>query len=131
MNTNLQNICATLDNLVCEVATFANDLRREANTHREDLISLYASMNKNRMLMAETASLIRYATDRLDEVADSLENTAELVLETIEGDDIPECDYEEFVDYCALCGRTITREDTYACDGEFFYCADCFPDNEE
>ena len=66
----------------------------------------------------------------IDEVAGDI---AMKISDAIYGgfNDFPECDYEDFVGFCADCGCTIAEGDIFDYDGENFICEGCFHANDE
>ena len=131
--TNFTDIRNTLNSLVDSIAKMHADLLREANEQREEALALHERMLNTQADIAEFGAMVGNVADQfagIDEVAGDISMK---ISDAIYGGfaDFPECDYEDFVGFCADCGCTIAEGDIFDYDGENFICEGCFHANDE
>lgn len=133
MRTDFTPMNEALSALADAINATHEQLTQKANAERVQLMVLYANMRDTHAdmklfgeMMTSTAQTLAYAGAASNEYAKLIESV-------IDGgnDAIPECDYEEFVDFCDGCGKTVTVNDTYKLGEGECYCADCIPDEED
>lgn len=127
MRTDFSNLRETLANFLNAVEQTSSDLIEKANEHRTTLLNLYAEIRDNREDIVEFGEIMDEASVVLGEIGDLHTDIAykiDAVL-TDGADIVPECNYEDFVDYCVECGKVITDEDGAGYNEDGFICADC------
>ena len=127
MKTDFSNIREALANFLNAVEQTSSDLIEKANEHRTNLLNLYAEIRDNREDIVEFGEIMDEASVVLGEIGDLHADIAYKIDEVLTdgADIIPECNYEDFVDYCVECGKVITDEDGAGYNGDGFICADC------
>ena len=127
MRTDFSNIREALANFLNAVEQTSSDLIEKANEHRTNLLNLYAEIRDNREDIVEFGEIMDEASVVLGEIGDLHTDIAykiDAVL-TDGADIVPECNYEDFIDYCVECGKVITDEDGAGYNENGFICADC------
>ena len=128
MRTDFTNISNALTNLVNAIADAHNALLEKANAERKEALALYARMNETKEDLDALAKIAGNAAAELAGVDTVATEHAIKIYDAItEGfDAIPECDYEDFYDFCYDCGACLTYEDKaeVTVDGEVL-CANC------
>lgn len=104
-------------------------LTAKANAERVELMVLFAKMRETHEDFETFGTMMTSTAQTLGYAGASMIEYAKLIDATIEGgpDAIPECDYEEFVDFCDECGATITVNEPSFIDGDVALCKDCMP----
>ena len=132
MRTDFTNISNALTNLVNAIADAHNALLEKANAERKEALALYARMNATKEDLDTLAKIAGNAAAELAGVDTVATEHAMKIYDAItEGfDAIPECDYEDFYDFCYDCGACLTYEDKFevTTDGEVL-CAECLETN--
>lgn len=108
-------------------------LTAKANAERVELMVLFAKMRETHEDFETFGTMMTSTAQTLGYAGASMIEYAKLIDATIEGGEgsIPECDYEEFVDFCDGCGRTVTVHDQgYIKDGEDCLCPECAAEEE-
>ena len=126
--TDFTNIRTALSNLLEAVADTATDLTMTANAQRKELISLYARMRETNKNLCEFGTMIGEVGTALIDIEDICEDVAMKATAAIDGgaDCTPNCDYEEFIDFCDECGNEIVEGDEYDTEaGGFVICPAC------
>lgn len=134
MRHDFTAIHTALEDLVYAMESMKRTLIKQANAEREELLSLYARMRDTQNDLNELGDLAADASDALGEVEVDSYGCADLIGDVLDSGMIPECDYEDFVDYCAVCSGTISSADGYeATDEGTRVCANCivFDDEDE
>lgn len=134
MRTDFTPMNEALSALADAINATHEKLSQKANAERVELMVLLANMRDTHAdmklfgeMMTSTAQTLAYAGAASNEYA-------KLIDMTIDGGEgsIPECDYEEFVDFCDGCGKTVTVHDQgYIKDGEECLCPECAADEED
>lgn len=132
MRTDFTPMNEALSALADAINSTHEKLSQKANAERVELMVLLANMRDTHAdmklfseMMTSTAQTLAYAGTASNEYA-------KLIDMTIDGGEgsIPECDYEEFVDFCDGCGKTVSVHDTYQLKDNECFCADCIPDED-
>ena len=113
MRHDFTAIHTALDELVYAMDSMRLALTKQANGEREELLSLYVRMRDTQNDLIELGDLAADASDALGTIEVESYGCADLIGDVLDGGLIPECNYEDFVDYCAVCGRTISSADGY------------------
>lgn len=127
MRTDFSNLRETLANFLNAVEQTSSDLIEKANEHRTTLLNLYAEIRDNRKDIIEFGEIMDEASIVLGEIGDLHTDVAykiDAVL-TDGADTVPECNYEDFIDYCVECGKVITDEEGAGYSDDGLVCADC------
>ena len=134
MRTNFDELRTIAYDFAAKMEDTLADMLSVANAQRRELIDLYGRMNATRGDLLEFAEI----TDELAMVFDGVTDAATDVSYKIEtamcdgGNFVPECNYEDLVDFCDECGRAITSDEEYTEEaGGFVLCADCRPIDED
>lgn len=130
MRTNFDELRTIANDFAAKMESAFEDLLGTANEQRRELINLYGRMNATREDLLEFAEI----TDELAMVFDGITEVSHDVACKIEaamydgGNFVPECNYEDFTEFCDVCGRAIlnTEECTIE-DGGEVACVDCHP----
>ena len=131
--TDFTNIREALSTLLNAVEDMTVALTTEANTQRKELIDLYARMRETNKDLGEFGAMVGETGTALLDFEDLCEDVAIKANTAIESgaDMVPECDYEDLVEFCDECGRAIVEGEEYDSDiGGWFVCADCMPKTE-
>lgn len=127
MRTDFTNLRETLDNLIAAIECTAADLLDTANQQRRELIELYSRMSATQANISEFGEMMSEAASVFDDISDVCSNTAVKITDAIESgcDRVPECNYEDLVEFCDECGRAIVDGENYDCTAAGWYiCAD-------
>jgi hypothetical protein len=133
MRTNFDELRTFAHDFAAKMEDTLADMLSVANAQRRELIDLYGRMNATRGDLLEFAEI----TDELAMVFDGIADAATDVSYKIDtamsdGNFVPECNYEDLVDFCDECGRAITNDEEYTEEaGDFVLCANCHPIDED
>ena len=132
MRTDFTPITSALASLTAAITDVHKSLLNKANAERVEALVLFAKMRETHEDMETFAGIVGAAATELAGIEEVAVDVSAKVYDAIEAADFPECDYEEFVEFCDGCGKSITFADDYTVttDGEHF-CADCLPDEDE
>ena len=131
--TNFSAIGEALDSLITSIAGMHSDILAKANAERREALELHARMQDTYADIVQFNAMVANAADALAGVDEVATDIGCKIFDVLEGgfDMLPECDYEEFVGFCAGCGATIHEDDDVELvDGEFYH-KDCAPVDEE
>lgn len=133
MRTDFTPMNEALTALADAINATHSALTAKANAERVELMVLYANMRDTHADMKLFGEMMTSTAQTLAYAGASANEYAKLIDSVIDGgeDAIPECDYEEFVDFCDSCGKTVTIHDTYKLGENECYCVDCIPDEED
>ena len=132
MKHDFTAIHTAFDEFVSAMKAMKLTLMQQADAEREELLSLHARMRDTQNDLFELGVLADEASDAISEVADGSCHCAELIGGVLDNSLVPECSYEDFVGYCAVCGCTITSADDYDVDeDDEMLCADCAAHRED
>lgn len=131
MRTDFTSIQAALSNFVSVFHETQQELLKQANVERENLLTAYRNLTENHLDLVELAALADSTADTLAFFADATDDTAEVVSDVICGGDIPTCAFEDFVGFCDDCGATIKRGEKYQVDGDWYACQNCLIAEDE
>lgn len=128
MRHDFTAIHTALEELVYAMDSMKRALTKQANAEREELLSLYARMRDTQNDLILLGDYAADASDALGEVEVGSYDCADLIGDVLDSGLVPECDYEDFIDYCAVCGNTISSADGYDTteNGEML-CTNCVP----
>lgn len=132
MRHDFTAIHTALDELVNAMESMKQTLIKQANAEREELLALYVRMRDTQNDLIDLGDYAADASNTFGEVEVSSYGCADLIGDVLDFGLVPECDYEDFVGYCAVCDRTISSADGYdtADNGEML-CTDCTPADED
>lgn len=132
MRTNFTPITDALASLTSAITEVHQSLLNKANAERVEALVLFAKMRETHEDMETFAGIVGAAASELAGIEEVAVDVTAKVYDAIETADFPECDYEEFVDFCDGCGKAITYNEEYdvTVDGEH-YCAGCRVDEDE
>ena len=132
MRHDFTAIHEALEQLIHTMDSARLALTKQANAEREELLSLYARMRDTQNDLIELGDLAADASDALGTIEVGSYSCADLIGDVLDLGLVPECSYEDFVGYCAVCGNTISSADGYetAENGEML-CVDCAPADED
>ena len=131
--TDFTNITNALETLVNEIRGTAANLLGTANSQRKQLLELRKAMYENQRDLMTFADIVGGAAESFSAVEDACFDVADKVSTLVEEELImvPECDYEDFVGFCDVCGATISENDEFA-EEDGLMCVDCLPtDNND
>jgi hypothetical protein len=131
--TNFTAIGEALDSLITSIAGMHADILAKANAERREALELHARMQDTYADIVQFNAMVANAADALAGVDEVATDIGMKIYDVLEGgfDMLPECDYEEFVGFCAACGQTIHEDDDVELiDGEFYH-KECAPVDEE
>ena len=133
MRTDFTNIRTALNTLVDSIAEMHTNLLAKANAERAEALELYARMCDTRADIVDFGNMVADVADQFVGINDVAGDIANKIDDAITDGflGIPECNYEDFVGFCAVCGKTITEYDVVDFDGEEFFCADCIEGEDE
>lgn len=126
--TDFTSIRESITALTTAITSTYAGILHTTNEHKEQLASIYHSLNEDRADLLEFGKMLGDLADVLDATNDNCQDIAVKVTTTImEGMSyLPESKYEEFVEYCDNCGGEIRVGDEYRYDGADWYtCAEC------
>jgi hypothetical protein len=134
MRTNFDELRTIANDFATKMESAFEDLLSTANGQRRELIDLYGRMTATRADLLEFAEI----TDELALVFDGITEVAHDVACKIDtvmcdgGNFVPECNYEDFTEFCDVCGRAILNTEEYTIeDGGHIACADCHSLDED
>ena len=131
--TNFTAIGEALDSLITSIAGMHADILAKANAERREALELHARMQDTYADIVEFNAMVANAADALAGVDEVATDIGCKIYDVLDGgfDMLPECNYEEFVGFCADCGGTIHEDDEVKfVDGEFYH-KECAPIDEE
>ena len=132
MKHDFTAIHTAFDEFVSAMKAMKLTLIQQADAEREELLSLHARMRDTQNDLFELGVLADEASDAIGEVASGSCHCADLIGDVLDTGLVPECNYEDLVGYCAVCGRTITSADDYDVDeDDEMLCADCAAHSED
>lgn len=134
MRTDFTNLRNALDNLLAVMEHTAADLLGTANQQRRELVELYARMSDTQADISEFGEMMSEAAGAFDDISDVCSDTAVKITDAIESgcDRVPECNYEDLVEFCDECGRAIVDGENYDCTASGWYiCADHLPAEDD
>jgi hypothetical protein len=134
MRTDFTPMNEALNALADAINATHSALTAKANAERVELMVLYANMRDTHADMKLFGEIMTNTAQTLGYAGASANEYAKLIDSVIDGgeDAIPECDYEEFVDFCDGCGKTVTIHDQgYILDGDECLCPECAADEED
>ena len=134
MRTDFTNLRNALDNLLAVMEHTAADLLGTANQQRRELVELYARMSDTQADISEFGEMMSEAAGAFDDISDVCSDTAVKIVDAIESgcDRVPECNYEDLVEFCDECGRAIVDGENYDCTASGWYiCADHLPAEDD
>ena len=131
--TNFTDINNALTSLVDSIVKMHADLLAQANEQRKEAIALHARMLDTQADIVEFGAMVGKVAAQFNAIDEVAGDISMKISDAIYGgfNDFPECDYEDFVGFCADCGKTIAEGDIFDYDGEEFVCEDCFHINDE
>lgn len=129
--TDFTNIRTALNQLITSIEGICSEIRTTANEQRRELIALTARMNDTRKDLGTLADITDEAACTLADISDLCAETHDKIGDVLAGEEIPECDYEDFIGYCDSCGAPISVNDKYHELGGYLDCADCVPFEED
>ena len=129
--TDFTNIRTAIATLVGSISDLCAGFRADANAQRKELIALTARMNDTRKDLGTLADITDEAACALTDISELCAETHDKIADVLAGEEIPECDYEDFVGYCDSCGAPISINDKYHELGGYLDCADCVPFEDE
>ena len=128
MRTDFTPITNAVQSLIEVITNTHAEMLAEANEQRRELLALHDRMRDTLSDMSQFSRVMRDTANQIEGVAVVSEDLADLVTSTILGsfEDVPTCNYEEFVGYCDMCGETISTNDVHTV-GEYdeLVCAEC------
>ena len=127
---DLTNVRTALNTLIGTISDLCAGTRKEANEQRKELIALTARMHETRKDLGALADLTDEAACALTDISELCAETHDKITDVLGGEEIPECDYEDFIGYCDSCGAPISINDKYHELGGYLDCADCVPFEE-
>lgn len=130
MRTDFTSIQMALSNLVSALHETRQELFKQANVERENLLAAYRNLTENHLDLVELTALADSTADTLAFFADATDDTAEVISDVICGGDVPTCAFEDFIGFCDDCGATIKRGEKYQVDGDWYVCENCLPAEE-
>lgn len=122
--TNFTAIGEALDSLITSIAGMHADILAKANAERREALELHARMQDTYADIVEFNAMVANAADALAGVDEVATDIGCKIYDVLDGgfDMLPECNYEEFVGFCADCGGTIHEDDDVELvDGEFYH----------
>lgn len=134
MRTDFTNLRNALDNLLAVMEHTAADLLGTANQQRRELIELYNRMSDTQADISEFGEMMGEAASTFDGISDLCSDTTAKIVDAIESgcDRVPECNYEDLVEFCDECGRAIVDGENYDCTASGWYiCADHLPAEDD
>lgn len=135
MRTDFTHIREHLDSFLGAMEETVASLLGDANDLRQELISLNKRMNENRLDLEEFGEMMGLVGVAFLNLEETCFDVGTKVVDTMTGalDEVPTCDYEDFVGYCSVCGKELTENDHYLCDDcdrNGYVCADCLNDQD-
>ena len=134
MRHDFTAIHEALEQLIHTMDSARLALIKQANAEREELLSLYARMRDTQNDLILLGDFAADASDALGTIEVDSYECADLIGDVLDSGMIPECNYEDFVGYCAVCDATISSADGYETTEEGArVCANCivFDDEDE
>ena len=122
--TNFSAIGEALDSLITSIAGMHADILAKANAERREALELHARMQDTYADIVEFNAMVANAADALAGVDEVATDIGCKIFDVLDGgfDMLPECNYEEFVGFCADCGGTIHEDDEVEfVDGELYH----------
>lgn len=130
--TDFTSVREAFDNLITTLNSATQGLLNKANSDRESLIAIYRSMQDTAIDAHELSALIGDATEQLDALSDLNIDIYTKVQHTIYGgySEVPACPYEKFIEFCDECGHSISSDEHYDYDGDWYRCNECLAAQE-
>lgn len=127
MRTDFTPISNALNALIEVITSTHKSMLADANEQRRELIALHERMCDTLADMNQFTRMMRDTADQLEGVAIASEDISVLVTNTVLGclEDVPTCDYEDFVGHCESCGETISVNDEYTTIDDELVCGHC------
>ena len=127
MNARLITIKENLNAAIAGIRSLHLDLLTQANTQKADLIRIINDLSETHASVKGLGNICTEAGAALLDIAEVNHDIADKIDDTLyQFDNIPVCGYENFVDFCAQCGREIHKDETFdKIDNGEFICSDC------
>lgn len=131
--TNFTPINEAFTSLIDTITGIHADLLAKANAEREEALALYARMQETHADLVELNSMIGNAAAALNEIDGVAADIGAKVYDVlVDGfDQLPVCDYEDFVGFCDGCGGEITYDNLYSQVDNELYHKECEPIEDE
>lgn len=104
----------------------------EANTQRQQLRDLLASMRGHARAMSDLGNIVGEASVVLYDIGEDMNEVADAVHDsTLDFGLVPEGDYQGLIGFCEECGREVRAGDQYEVECGEVICADCLYELEQ
>ena len=127
MRTDFTAITQAIDNLIAVLSEESTKLVKTANEQRVEMLTLRQRMGDTANDLAELGIILDDAGSEICAMGDICSDISDKVNAALANpDEIPMCDYENFVAICESCGQDITTDEDYTLtdEGETI-CAEC------
>ena len=125
--TDFTTLRDSINALTSVITTTYTDMLRTANADKEQLAAIYKRLDEDRADILEFGKTLGDLAATLNSTNDNCGEIASKITETmLTGMDyLPVANYEDFVDFCSVCGEEICVGDEYEDTGMWTVCADC------
>ena len=129
--TDFTNLSNALETLINEIRGTSANLLGTANTQRKQLLELRKAMIETQNDIVAFADIVGGAADSFTAVENVCYDVADKVGAVFEEglDMLPDCEYEDFIGFCDICGATVAEYDEYD-NADGIVCAACLPEEE-
>lgn len=127
MRTDFTTITEALDNLIAVLSEKSASLIGVANGQRVEMLDLRQRMSDTAEDLAEFGTMLDDAGKEICAAGDICSDVADKIRAALtEPDELPSCNYEDFVAICEECGAAISVDTDYEIDDYgHTLCAEC------
>ena len=127
MRTDFTAITEALDNLIAILSEKSAELIKAANGQRVEMLDLRQRMADTAEDLDELGTILDDAGKEICAAGDICSDIADKIHAALaDPDELPSCNYEDFVAICEECGANITADSDYEIDDNgHTLCAEC------
>jgi hypothetical protein len=127
MRTDFTAITEAIDNLIAILSEASTKLIQTANEQRVEMLTLRQRMTDTANDIEELGTILDDASEEIAAISGICYDVSDKIIAGLaDSDEIPSCNYEDFVAICDECGADITVDSDYEIDDNgHTLCAEC------
>ena len=126
MRTDYTNLRTTVQDMLASITEAMNKSIALTNQRRVELITAYNGLAEATHDLAELGNILGEAADAFTGMSETALDVASKAAEVLDAaEDVPSCNFEDFVGFCDLCGGAVSSKTEHYNEKGYLYCAEC------
>lgn len=128
---NFDALTSAFSTLTAEIANAQKEILADANEHRKTFLAALAGMREAEANATKFARMIDGVLEPLADISYECQTLGDRIIDAInEPDMCPQNNFEDFIGFCAECGKEISTNDDYEDTFVGFLCDQCIAEME-